>query len=401
MQPPVLYIVLDEALGIEGLQEAPGGSDLAGEIRRVLVGHGFRVFERAFSRHPVSARSIPSTLNFDFNDDRYGTFVSHADRGKVQSRLFARLSEEGYQVVVYGTEHIDFCFDGAERCEVLPSFNPYSPFVGSQDPAANVLAVNEDMKAQMALFLLRPRLNFSYLLYHYLEWLTARYADVRPEQFHTVDAYQFPRWFDRFETDVLSSPAGRAYFAHFLVPHSPYVLNEACNETGRAPVGYSLVEQHGLEGEALETRRRGNYADYLAQYRCALSRIDALLEKALQRPDFRSATIVVQGDHGSRISAGLKVENLTDRDLLDNYSALYAIRRSDLAPGVDGRRTSIQRLSAELFSNLPVDALGPDNPTVVVDSEVPDKVEVRPLPEGAWPDSTPVDTDCCEADRNR
>jgi arylsulfatase A-like enzyme len=198
--------------------------------------------------------------------------------------------------------------------------------------------------------------------------------------FWYVDTYAFPRWFDRFERDVTSSALGTAYFAHFLMPHAPYVFDAACRETGTAHVATRLMEEQHLSGPPLEEARIAGYREYEAQYRCVAARIERFLTQVDRLPQFRDATVVIHGDHGGRISAGMFAENVGARDMVDNYSALYAIRRPGVAPGDDPRLTSVQRLTAEYFSGLTPDELGPDNLTVVLDSREDGRVIVRPAP---------------------
>jgi hypothetical protein len=381
-QPPFLYIVLDEAMGVGGLAMAPGGEALASDIRSLAERHRFRLYERAFSRHFVSGRSIPNILNFDTHDNGYGAYLPHSQDGKVGSRLFASLSAKGYEVVSYGTQHIDFCFPEAARCEVMPSFDPYSPYIGDDDPKQPLThSRSPEMKSLVVYFFARQVFIDSYVVYKYLDYLSSLHTMTLPTTFYAVDAYEFPKWFDRFADDVAGSPRGRAYFAHLLMPHAPYVFDSNCLETGRAPVGYFMSEQYGFRGQALDHERANVYAAYYQQYRCALSRVDRLLTRLDALPQFKDATIVVEGDHGSRISAGMYVETVSDRDIVDNYPALYAIRGPGIEAGSDLRKTSVQRLTAEYFSHETPAQLGPDDLTIVIDSTTVGNVVVRPMPD--------------------
>ena len=367
-RPAFLYVVLDGAMGVEGLNAAPGGRTLAKEIRELFDRYGFRVHGAAFSRHFVSARSIPNTLNFDFRDDSWGPLLRHHRNLQVRSALFSRLARDAYDVISYGTGHIDFCFDVASRCEVLPSFNPFSPYIES-----------DELKTRALYQVMAAALGESYFLYRYSKFLLTRVTATDVSEFAGVDAYAFPRWFERFESDVVSLPRGRAYFAHVLMPHAPYVFDESCRETGRASVAYFLREQHNLQGSALEETRARGYRDYQAQYRCLLSKMEGLLRAFEVDSRFADATIVIHGDHGPRISSGQYVERLTERDMVDNYSTLYAIRAPGLEPGYDTRLVSVQQLTAEYFGGEDLEP-GPAVPTVVVDSEDEGKVEVLPMP---------------------
>lgn len=366
--PPLVYILVDAAMGVEGLKGAPGGAALAGELRGMFERHGFRVYGSAFSRHFVSSRSIPNALNFDFHDDSWGPHLRHHKDGKVGSALFESLALDGYEVVSYGTEHIDFCFPVAARCEILPSFNPFSPYLD-----------NVDLQSKALYHLVWKAFAESYLLYRYGALMFSRMdPSLVVARF---DAHAFPRWFERFERDLMNSPRGRAYFAHLLMPHAPYVFDETCRETGSSVTAFRLGEEGHLSGQALEHARAAGYLAYERQYRCLLMRLDDLLTRIDAQAQFKDATVVVHGDHGARISAGHFAENLSARDLVDNYSALYAIRRPDVEPGYDLRKTSVQRLTAEYFSAE--EELGPDNLTVAIDSRQDGNIVVHPMPDFA------------------
>jgi hypothetical protein len=365
--PPLVYIVLDEAMGVDGLEVAPGGEALARDLREQLTRHGFRVYGRAFSRHFASSRSIPDTLNFDFRDNSWSQPLTHHENGKVRSTLFERLAQDGYQVVSYGTPHIDVCFTVASRCEVLPSFNPASPYI-------------EHPRARDLYLVMSGAFAESYTIFRSVSLVFA-VMGWPPSAFSGFDAETFPRWFDRFEADVVASPRGRAYFAHMVMPHAPYVLDAHCRDTG-APTDsyYLLAEIHGLGPSEIEQKRQEGYPRYFEQYRCAASRLEGLLARLDALPRFADATIVVHGDHGTRMSPGQYAEHLSDRDLIDNYSALFAIRGPGITPGVDGRSASVQRLIAEYFDPQHT-ALVPDDATVVIDSEAPGHVVVRRMPD--------------------
>lgn len=363
--PVIVYVVLDEAMGLAGLNAAPGGEGTATTIREVLDRHGFLVYPNAFSRHFVSSRSIPNTINFDFEDDSYGPALRYQTDLKVHSRLFDGLVDDGYEVVSYGTPHIDFCFERATRCEVLPSFNPFSALI-------------TDFSRRTGSFLLtmRQARTTSYIVYAYTVLAERLSGEALPPT-AAIDAYALPRWFDRFSADVASSPRGRAYFAHILGPHSPYVLAGDCAGTGQFDVPYFLTEQHALSGEELDIARSNHYRSYYQQYECVIRKLDVLLTTLNEIDGFRDATVVVHGDHGARISAGQYFENLSERDFVDNYSTLFAIKRPSLAPGQNDRAVSVQRLIAEYFGPGRVDDLPADTTTVAVDTGSYDKVVVH------------------------
>jgi len=377
--PPFIYIVFDEAMGAAGVQGSPGGADVAARLRALADRYGFRVYEHAFSRHWSSDRSIPNALNFDFRDRESARVLTHHSSGTVQSRLFDDLARRGYEVVSYGTAHLDFCFAPASRCERFPSFDPFNPYLEVHRGNPRAYSAREDVRAVAVYRFVRHAFSSSYLLFRFCA-LLASFHEPLPSSFVALDSYGFPAWFDRFADDLTSAPRGRAYFAHMLAPHAPYVLDASCAETGRSVRKYFDPEEESLTGKDAERRRDTLYAAYHEQYRCTISKLDALLNRLVALPAFRDATIVVHGDHGSRIAAAADPRSLSDRDMIDNSSTLYAIRAPGVAAGRDARLTSVQRLTAEYFSGAGADGLGPDDLTVAIEPEEGGPPILRAMP---------------------
>lgn len=367
-KPPFVYVVFDEAMGIAGLRHAPGGKGAAEEMLAVLEKHSFLVHSRAFSRHFISGRSIPNILNFDATDEGYGSILQHHENLRIKSALFEQLAARGYAVTSYLSSHraLNFCFVVASRCEVFESFNPFGPY-----------APDDGDKADAFLRIIWHGMKESYLVYN----LIPPFIDVSFDGTPALDSKGFPRWFAKFGNDVLSGARGKAFFAHMLFPHSAYVYDEACRRTGQSLHGYFLFEQLDLVGAALEDERARQFAAYAAQYSCLAKTLDQFLTRLEQTPGFEDATIVFHGDHGARISAGMYAETQSDRDMIDNYSALYAIKTPGIEPGDDTRQVSVQRLTAEYFSGKTAEELGPDNRTVVLDSKKMGKVILREMPD--------------------
>ena len=249
---------------------------------------------------------------------------------------------------------------------MLPSFNPASPYL-------------ERLRARDLYHVVSRTFPSSYtvvrgtsLVFALMGW--------HPSTFAGFDAYAFPRWFDRFEADVVSSPRGRAYFVHLIMPHAPYILDDACRDTGASGEAYyQLHELHGLTPPALDAKRVEGYRHYLPQYRCLAGRLDRVIARLDSLPAFAGATIVLHGDHGSRISAGRYAEDVSDRDIIDNYSAFFAIRRPGVDAGIDERSASVQGLIAEFFGAE--DEAAAAEATVAIDSRTSGTVVVRPMPD--------------------
>jgi arylsulfatase A-like enzyme len=108
--------------------------------------------------------------------------------------------------------------------------------------------------------------------------------------------------------------------------------------------------------------REEAYRRYFEQTTCLLGMLDDLFDAMRDRGIFDRATIIVHGDHGSRITIHDPVfenaERLSPRDLIDAYSALFAIRMPGVASGYDTQMRSVQDLFGEYILSLPPKELG-------------------------------------------
>ena len=101
-----------------------------------------------------------------------------------------------------------------------------------------------------------------------------------------------------------------------------------------------------------ETRRRF-YARYFQQVRCVRKALQEFFEGVQQIGVYDDATIIVHGDHGSRITLAVSnrmyADLLTDDDFVDDYSTLFAVYGRGFDRGYDTSFRSVQALFAELF----------------------------------------------------
>jgi len=88
---------------------------------------------------------------------------------------------------------------------------------------------------------------------------------------------------------VPADPAPTFTFAHFLIPHIPYLLDGACR-----PLPHGISDD--MEADTPEQR-----ADYLGQVRCADRMVLRLVTELLRRSS-PAPVIIIVGDHGSRFT---------------------------------------------------------------------------------------------------
>ena len=339
--PPFIYIVLDEMIGPEGIpKDIEGGEKAYQAVRQLFDKHGFRLFGSAFSRHSLTVRSIPNTLNYDVDDNSWGMVLRHSNNGVVQSVLFEELALSK-PLVVYQTKHINFCSSVPTRCETLQSYDAQGEWV-----------TQLGLGAAETLFTLREALFGSLLARGGIQLLAATLRlDLNKAVPEYFDVHAFPAWFDHFSDDVVRSEGNSNYFAHLLSPHAPYILDASCAPQQGWELPYNLDDEH-LSDVELDDARARHYRAYFKQMTCLLGKLDAFLMRLADSPAFSDATIVLHGDHGSRISGGRFAETITERDLVDNHSTLYAIRAPEIEAAYDLRRVSVQQLTVEYFGNV-------------------------------------------------
>jgi hypothetical protein len=329
--PIVVHILLDE---MQSTGAMPPDVPDAAAVRRTLYDlgerHGLTTYDSVYSRHYFSGISIPNLFNAGFE----GRTALEAQSGTIQEHVVANayfdaMAARGYRTAVFQTAVLDFCHNPhVLLCETLPSFDPSSAMHG--DLRSRELNLWETLLRSS-----EPSYASQYgnLLLRHVYGLQQRDVGV----LGTADRYdvqRFPSWFDRFVGFVRQVPRGTHVFAHFMTPHSPYLLTSDCVVSGSYDAGYYLDQRFLALADRQDARQR-YYADYLSQVGCVVKKLDALFGALSQVPAFSDATIVIHGDHGSRISAGNLIEDYGSRDFVDNYAAYFAVKAPGVTPGVN------------------------------------------------------------------
>ena len=156
---------------------------------------------------------------------------------------------------------------------------------------------------------------------------------------------------------VTGSVAGRMFFAHLMLPHQPYFLTPDCRVRDFGDWYNRKLYHDDLRRFSSTQFRVEAYQRYFEQTTCLLAILDDLFDAIRDRGIFEGATIIVHGDHGSRITIHDPVfdsaDQLSPRDLIDAYSTVFAIRIPRIAGGYDTRMRSVQDLFGEYVLNLP------------------------------------------------
>ena len=323
--PPVLHLVLDGHIGSDGIPiDIEGGREVKQRIEDFYLKHGFRLFGRAYSEYPLTPPSMSVLLNGPKTVPLVETTGTENTRWALPENLyFTKYQDKGYIIRVYETEYVRYCGSTERRPETCYTYSTS----GLRLIDGLGLSIAEKAEFIVASYASRSSLYF-FLFQGYdrlRAFLNARgIADLprgnrRSYTLHSLGTLATLR---RLKKDIVSgSAAGRMYFAHLMLPHQPYFLTPDCRVRDFGD-WYNRKLYHDDLGKFSSSEFRIEaYQRYFEQTTCLLGILDDLFDAMREREIFASATIIVHGDHGSRITIHDPVfENvgqLSPRDLTD------------------------------------------------------------------------------------
>jgi len=310
---PVIHVLMDGFMAPEGLPWQDESQKLRAEIMSFFKKYGFELHTRAYSHYSSTLNSMTRAFNFT-NDDQALFRRAEALREDLAFRdnaWFEVLSDAGYPIHVYQSESVDFCHVATIdqiQCNVFP--------------IPNLKTVNreiDDVRTRLEV-LLRTLVSQSEILTKILR--NARILDT-----WGVSIYD-ERLLPKLTADIQSRP-GDAFFSHLLIPHSPFVFTEDCdiNYRGESRTRWAYIVGNLASDSESQNRR---YEKYIAQSHCAIKLLGQLFDTLITDNLFDKATIIIHGDHGSSAyNHSPHIANfdlLTQRDLLDAFSTLFAVK---------------------------------------------------------------------------
>lgn len=316
--PLIVHLVLDGHSAPEALpRDFPGGDEVYDELRAFYRDFGFRLYGRVYSTSNLTKHSLTRMFNYDVGEPGTGDYLT--DDGTItENRHFDELAERGYRIVVYQREEPDLCMHPAVA--YCRGYDSRGGFRFAQELRADAESRAHDVLIALML-LSHPQSLFHTAADEILRDSTS--TPVRAAQpFEALNVMH-----EVFE-HVASAPPGTAIFAHLLVPHRPFALNRDCKASSAEP----------------PVRRLAHEA-YFEQTIC----IYRTLRKMFRRPDvikaLEGATVVIHGDHGSRIGYyDAPVDSSSDLYQLDHYATLFSIRGARQEPAYDLEVVSLQEL---------------------------------------------------------
>ena len=360
--PVLLHLILDEHIGIDGLpKEFAESAEMERWLTDAYLKHGFRVYAGAYSEYSDTRNSIPNLLNLTSEARE----LAHLAEGKTRpyvltdSAYFRHLSNLGYRLHVYQSDHLDYCRVPAVSYAACYRYKGNS--IGSLLPASLPTL-------ERAQFILNSFMAAS----TYLHKLRAKYdelsgslgVEILPQLDNPVSRVgplAVLPVLGQLERDLASASRGHAFFAHLLIPHYPYVLDESCRVRPQVEQWLSNLAstREGAPPNSAATRAE-RYQKYFAQIRCQQTLLERVFAAMKAAEVWRDAVVIVHGDHGSRIVRHLPIATngalLTQSDFGDAFSTLFAVRSPGKEPLVVRGARPLQELLSEALQ-LPLDPL--------------------------------------------
>ncbi len=345
--PLLIHLLLDEHIGVEGLPpEIPAARELRARLTEFYTSRGFRLFGGAYSQYANTYNSIANLLNFAARQVSRPYLLHGSDEAEwdlKEAAYFRTLQQRGYRLHVYESSYMDLCHADGVQLQDCTTY-PVASLGLLQDlqlPAAEkTSAIANAIVTQSAVLRVLNKVYERGIRAALLRigWQAPAWR-WQPPSFGPL---RVPAVFERLSENVLRNPRGHAFFAHLILPHYPYVFDGRCTLRSRTSdwLTNRIASTDPLVYNTADSRAQ-KYERYVEQVRCVLTMIDGLLTQLDRRGLLDNATVIVNGDHGSRIprhfpsGTTLAAGVLDEADYRDTFSALYAIRSPGVSPGYD------------------------------------------------------------------
>lgn len=327
--PAIVHIVLDEHGGLDGLpQDNPRTPQIRQALERFYIGNGFRLYSRAHSDYAFTLNSVPQVLNFGEAQEP-GSSKEMKQKVK-KTAYFDFLAQQGRRINVYQSEFLDMCGSAAiSHCVTYQSQDIGAVATSPLTTASKVSIILRKLTS-------RSMRKVGAFLYNGLRkvGLPLPFRDISDIRMNPLTAAAA---FDRFNADLAKAKPGDVYFAHILLPHSPFGLTKDC----------VLKEGAWIRRERpgpLHARQDAGYDQLL----CALRKTETAFRTISQSAAGHNFVMIVHGDHGSRTTDAKpyvdRAAMITDAEKLANFSTLFAVRGPLIPPGKDASPLSLSTL---------------------------------------------------------
>jgi hypothetical protein len=345
--PPIIHIVLDEFIGLEGIPtDIKGGRELKNDLKSFFQENGFHVYGKAFSRFFQTFESMAHALNPDRVLENNLIKYSNNEWIKYdldRSNYLSEFTKKGYYIDIYQFDYLNYCNSIILR---LATCNTVRAEIADRVENLSVPWTGK--------FRVLVSLYFS----QSLVWRGIRKAYRTASATLTLPVWDWERTsisnlaadktLDLLKRDLRKATGGEYYFAHVLAPHTPHIFNRDCMIDEPTEWTEFRIAEGVSKSANTPASRRHRYRRYFEQVRCLQKQLGELFAIIRENPNLADAIVILHGDHGSRITLteprSEDRKRLVPSDLVDGYSTLFAIRSPGLRRGYDLRLAPLQGL---------------------------------------------------------
>ncbi len=333
----LIYIVLDGEIGIDGF---PTGIESCSRARNAmhatLRAHDFTVYPGAFSNYTNTLVSIPSILNRRLPSSEQEFSSQRTREGAVviaPNQLFQDYRDKGYEIVVYQHRSIDYAAGVPDVDRVVE----YTDLLSGLEYVPGWRSrfwwiVGDYQGSDPLLSMARAFLPFR-----------LRYRKTGPLAVRSI-------WPGPLAEDIAHSTEKTLFFVHLLIPHEPYVYRA----DGSVREVSEWADDHPIP-PVDRTTYQSRYELYCDQVESLARQLTTFLEDLRSEASLDAATIVIHGDHSSRLRLrredAAPDEQSEQQDRRDQFSALLAIKKpgAQASRDVPGSRSVLSYLLMDFY----------------------------------------------------
>jgi hypothetical protein len=261
--PDIYYLIFDRYASFETIENTYNHN--LNEFKHYLTNKGFYIAEKSRSNYPRTFLSLGSSLNMG-----YVNFLSDELGADSSDEAAAYYLLEDYKVqkilksIGYKYVHIGGWWEPTRRNKNADENFSYSPFKFKLLEDLDEFSTKLIETTMLSVFLTRASSE----------------GATEPLWGRTNHRKGILYQFEKLE-EASGFKGPKFVFAHFLIPHPPYVLDQNCQ---------TLTES--------QTKSKPNKENYLNQLTCANKKIKAVVGKIFTASK-GSAVIILQSDEGS------------------------------------------------------------------------------------------------------
>ncbi len=328
-----LVIIFDEMSGINSLESNHISSlNFIKNINNLFKNYNFTYYPNAHSASEASDISIPTLLNFITDKNQISNFKKLRALNKnplvrksknyfienelVKNNFFDK--EENLNIVVHQSIYLDFCkHHKVIKCH---QFNPFDR------KNLYIEGFNDNFISRSLSAYTNSLSIFGKLLLRVFRQLKIADSYLDP----IGEKASFPFLLNKV-LNGLDSENANLFFAHYLVPHSPYLWDENCKFNGSRESNGKFFQFHlkDMEQRVIQHNIERN---------CVVYYMDIFFKELSKKNYWDDLEVFLISDHGGRLLS----EN-------ENFkSAIFAIKNKSIAPGLVSEKITTNNVFKKL-----------------------------------------------------